>query len=114
MKNPTSMANIEAVLGQIRNYQTQAQDAASKTTLGMNAIGRDSVSFGDAVKGAIQEVNAKAMESKALRNAYEHGENVPLTDVVIGMQKSSLAFEATLQIRNKVLKAYEDILHMPV
>jgi flagellar hook-basal body complex protein FliE len=33
---------------------------------------------------------------------------------VIGMQKSSLAFEATLQIRNKVLKAYEDILHMPV
>ena len=54
------------------------------------------------------------MESKALRTAYEHGEDVPLTDVVIGMQKSSLAFEATLQIRNKVLKAYEDILHMPV
>jgi flagellar hook-basal body complex protein FliE len=33
---------------------------------------------------------------------------------VLGMQKSSLAFEATLQVRNKVLKAYEDILNMPV
>jgi flagellar hook-basal body complex protein FliE len=33
---------------------------------------------------------------------------------VIGMQKASLAFEATLQIRNKVLKAYEEIMNMPV
>ena len=114
MNNPTSMSNIEAVLGQIRNYQAQAQDCTPKTALGMNALPRDSVGFGDAIKGAIQEVNSKAMESKALRTAYEHGEDVPLTDVVIGMQKSSLAFEATLQIRNKVLKAYEDILHMPV
>ena len=37
-----------------------------------------------------------------------------LTDVVLGMQKSSLSFEATLQVRNKVLKAYEDIMNMPV
>jgi len=45
---------------------------------------------------------------------YERGEDVPLTDVVLAMQKSSLAFEATLQVRNKVMKAYEDILNMPV
>jgi flagellar hook-basal body complex protein FliE len=32
----------------------------------------------------------------------------------MSMQKSSLAFEATLQIRNKVLKAYEDVMNMPV
>jgi flagellar hook-basal body complex protein FliE len=49
-----------------------------------------------------------------MRTAYEQGENVPLTDVVINMQKSSLAFEATLQVRNKVLKAYEEIMNMPV
>jgi flagellar hook-basal body complex protein FliE len=30
------------------------------------------------------------------------------------MQKSSLSFEATLQVRNKVLKAYDDIINMPV
>ena len=46
--------------------------------------------------------------------AYERGEEIPLTDVVLAMQKSSLAFEATLQVRNKVLKAYEDIFNMPV
>jgi flagellar hook-basal body complex protein FliE len=46
--------------------------------------------------------------------AYESGDDVPLTDVVLSMQKSSIAFEATLQIRNKVIKAYEDIKNMPV
>jgi flagellar hook-basal body complex protein FliE len=54
------------------------------------------------------------MRSSAQRTAYEKGEDIPLTDVVLGMQKASLAFEATLQIRNKVLKAYEDVLNMPV
>jgi flagellar hook-basal body complex protein FliE len=49
-----------------------------------------------------------------LEDAYDRGEDVPLTDVVLAMQKSSLAFEATLQVRNKVLKAYEDVLNMPV
>jgi flagellar hook-basal body complex protein FliE len=49
-----------------------------------------------------------------MRTAYEKGENIPLTDVVLGMQKASLAFEATLQIRNKVMKAYEEIMNMPV
>ena len=66
------------------------------------------------VKGALGQVNSAQLESSRLQAAYERGEGLPLTDVVLGMQKSSLAFEATLQIRNKVLKAYEDILNMPV
>jgi flagellar hook-basal body complex protein FliE len=49
-----------------------------------------------------------------MRDAYERGEDVPLTDVVLSMQKSSLAFEATLQVRNKLLKAYNDVSSMPV
>ena len=49
-----------------------------------------------------------------MKAAYERGEDVPLTDVVMSIQKSSLSFEATLQVRNKVLKAYEEIMNMPV
>jgi flagellar hook-basal body complex protein FliE len=49
-----------------------------------------------------------------MSDAYDRGEDLPLTDVVLGMQKASIAFEATLQIRNKVIKAYEDIKNMPV
>ena len=72
------------------------------------------LSFSDAAKYALNEVNASQHESNALKEAYDRGEEVPLTNVVLAMQKSSLAFEATMQVRNKVLKAYEDILNMPV
>jgi flagellar hook-basal body complex protein FliE len=71
-------------------------------------------SFGEVVRNSIESVNDLQMRSSAQRTAYEKGEDIPLTDVVLGMQKASLAFEATLQIRNKVLKAYEDVLNMPV
>ena len=72
------------------------------------------LSFSDAAKYALNEVNTSQHESAALKEAFDRGEDVPLTNVVLAMQKSSLAFEATLQVRNKVLKAYEDILNMPV
>jgi flagellar hook-basal body complex protein FliE len=49
-----------------------------------------------------------------LSEAYLAGDDIPLTDVVLEMQKSSLAFEATLQVRNKVLEAYQQIMNMPV
>ncbi len=70
--------------------------------------------FGQVVRGSLQKVNTLAKIAEAKRNAYEKGEEVPLTDVVLAIQKSSLAFEATLQIRNKVLRAYEEVLNMPV
>ena len=58
-------------------------------------------------------MNESQMASADMRDAYERGEDIPLTDVVLAMQ-SSLAFEATLQVRNKLLKAYEDVMNMPV
>ena len=113
MVSPTNMSNIESVLSQIRQYQSQAAEGINTAT--SNTEQTQGVSaFADAIKGALQEVNATQQASKALRTAYERGEDVPLTDVVMSLQKSSLAFEATLQIRNKVLKAYEEIMNMPV
>lgn len=111
--NPTSMNNIESVLTQIRAYQAEAADGANQADIGL--VENDKfTSFTDSIKGALSEVNETQSTSKAIRNAYERGEDVPLTDVVMSLQKSSLAFEATLQIRNKVLKAYEEIMNMPV
>jgi flagellar hook-basal body complex protein FliE len=66
------------------------------------------------VRQAVKETNSLQMDSQATNNAFERGEQVPLTDVVLKMQKASLSFEATLQVRNKVLKAYEEIMNMPV
>ena len=111
--NPTSINNIESVLGQIRAYQAEAAGGVKKADIGL-VENDQAISFTDSIKGALSEVNETQSASKSIRNAYERGEDVPLTDVVMSLQKSSLAFEATLQIRNKVLKAYEEIMNMPV
>ena len=115
MVSPVNTGNVESLLSQIRQYQNQAAQGVNlSTSERVDTQPAAGSGFADAVKGALNEVNATQMTAKASRTAYESGQDIPLTDVVMNMQKSSLAFEATLQIRNKVLKAYEDIMNMPV
>ena len=113
MIDRTSAANIQSMLETIRAYQAQATGADVRTEE-MQAPKTQLPSFSDSVKNILEKVNDVQTQSTKLQEAYQRGEDVPLTDVVLGMQKSSLAFEATLQVRNKVLKAYEEILNMPV
>ena len=109
----TSQANITSMLQTLRAYQSEAGGG-----MGLPAVDKEiavpKTDFGDLIRQTIDNVNEKQKTAKDLETAYMRGEPVPLTDVVLAMQKSSLSFEATLQVRNKVLKAYEDILNMPV
>ena len=40
--------------------------------------------------------------------------NVSLVDTMVAAQKAGLAFDATLQVRNKLVEAYKDIMNMPI
>ena len=113
----TSQANIQAMLQTLRSHQAQASAGVDPSAVqgAMPGAGEaPRTDFGALVRNAIGEVNALQGQSRELQVAYDSGQPVPLTEVVLGMQKSSLAFEATLQIRNKMLKAYEEIINMPV
>ncbi len=113
----THAANVESMLSQIRKFQSQIStqaDTASAIASGPLTRQVEKAGFSDAVKNAISAVNESQANARASAEAYERGAEIPLAEVVLGMQKASLAFEATLQVRNKVLKAYEDILNMPV
>ena len=117
-----SQGNIQSMLQTLRSYQNQAaggMDEEGNKVGNLNGLnGSKSTEgpsgFGDLVRQTVDKVNENQMNASKISSAYERGEGVPLTDVVLSMQKSSLSFEATLQVRNKVLKAYEDILNMPV
>jgi flagellar hook-basal body complex protein FliE len=112
IERATSPANIQAMLQTLRSVQAQAAGQGAPEIQGLQSADRPA--FSSLVKGAVAQVNELQNHASELRTAYDRGDNIPLTDVVLGMQKSSLAFEATLQVRNKVLKAYEDVLNMPV
>jgi len=118
-----SQSNIQSMLQTLRSYQSQAAGGmdsdGNKVGGGLNGLNGSQApqgpsGFGDLVRQTVDKVNANQMQASKISSAYERGEGVPLTDVVLSMQKSSLSFEATLQVRNKVVKAYEEILNMPV
>ncbi len=70
--------------------------------------------FGDALKSALDSVSATQNKASALSEAYERGEVTDVAKVMLARQESGVAFEATLQVRNKLLSAYQDIMRMGV
>ena len=70
--------------------------------------------FGNQIKGALDSVANAQENSKVLAQNYELGKEHDLTKVMVSQNISSLAFQMTLNVRNKMLNAYKDIMNMPV
>ncbi|MBS0481449.1 MAG: flagellar hook-basal body complex protein FliE [Proteobacteria bacterium] len=70
--------------------------------------------FTDALSHAISSVNASQGRAEALSSAYEKGEVTDIAQVMLARQEAGIGFEATLQVRNRLLSAYQDIMRMGV
>jgi flagellar hook-basal body complex protein FliE len=120
MMDGISGNSVNTMMETIRAYQNKAAGGVDQIHIkppqvqDIQAPQTELPNFTESVKNLLDKVNEVQVKSSNLQEAYQRGEDVPLTDVVLGMQKSSLAFEATLQVRNKVLRAYEEIMNMPV
>ena len=68
--------------------------------------------FGATLQGALEQVNATQTRASELAAAYERGEVTDIAQVMVARQEAGIAFEATLQVRNKLLSAYQDIMRM--
>ena len=78
----------------------------------VNSSGSD---FGQLLQDAVGKVNELQMDTGAKRKAFELGDDsVTLADTMIAASKSGLAFDATMQVRNKFVEAYKEIMSMPV
>ena len=109
IEKATSAASIASMLRTLEAHSVQAKGLSEDS-----ASGVQKTDFADVIRKAVSQTNAAQVDSQNTTAAFESGEAVPLTEVVMKMQKASLSFEATLQVRNKVLKAYEDVMNMPV
>ncbi|KIL47713.1 flagellar hook-basal body protein FliE [Jeotgalibacillus campisalis] len=70
--------------------------------------------FADMLKDSINEVNEAQLSSDDMTNKLVKGENVELHDVMIASQKASISLSLTMQVRNKAVEAYQEIMRMPV
>ncbi len=68
--------------------------------------------FGDTLGNALQQVSVVQQRSSDMQAAYERGEVTDIAQVMLARQEAGVAFEATLQVRNKLLTAYQDIMRM--
>ena len=119
-------ASAQDLLAQIRDYQNKIESVKNGTEISpaidsVRNLETDSSSgptfssqLSKAFTSAISEVNELSTVSTNSQNEFQMGGDIPLTEVVMNMQKASIAFEATLQVRNKVLTAYQEIMNMPI
>lgn len=70
--------------------------------------------FAELLRDAVDNVNEQQVTAKEMSDAYMSGEEIPLTDVMMASQKASLSFEATKEVRNRLLEAYQEISNMQV
>ena len=70
--------------------------------------------FTDALRGALDSVSASQRKADGLSEAYERGEVTDIAKVMLARQEAGIGFEATLQVRNRLLSAYQDIMRMGV
>jgi flagellar hook-basal body complex protein FliE len=122
-------SRIEAMMAQLKAAaQKPAGPASPADALGMGGIGgigkapgtdaaesSSKVSFSDALKGALQNVSNAQNQADDMGKKFAAGDDsVSLSDTMVAMQKASISFQATVQVRNKLVSAYHDIMNMQV
>jgi len=71
--------------------------------------------FSDAFKSALDNVNAAQNKATALQNQVQMGNpNVSLEETMLAMQKAQIGFSAALNVRNRMMQAYTDVMNMQV
>ncbi len=112
-----SEMQIQNVLQQMRQLSESGGVEAPGTGTGAGsgtgqAGGAD---FQNVLRDSLRNVNEVQQNATDLQTRFELGdENVSLPQVMVAMNKSSLAFEATNQVRNRLLDAYQEIMRMQV
>jgi flagellar hook-basal body complex protein FliE len=102
------------------SFEKMSSNMALGNNLGMGdsatpVVNKSSANFGDMLKDAVNNVNDIQKDAGAKRTAFEMGDrSVTLADTMVAAAKSGVAFDATVQIRNKFVEAYKEIMSMPV
>lgn len=112
----SSADRVMAIRAQILERNEALQRAAQVGNASAPATAKTGggASFGATLEAALKSVNDSQNAASKASEAYERGETVDVAQVMMARQKASVAFEATLQARNKLLSAYKDIMSMPV
>ncbi|HEY9099149.1 MAG TPA: flagellar hook-basal body complex protein FliE [Thiobacillus sp.] len=104
---------IEAMVAQLKAAAARA-NPASENPLQAKQVAATG-DFSTVLKSSLDQVNSAQLQSQQLAQRFEMGDStVSLSDAMISLQKSSIALQQTVQVRNKLVSAYQEIMSMPV
>lgn len=111
--------DIDGVLAQIRAMRSQSALDTSQLAGALDAprtqtTTNASPGFTDHLKVALDSVNRLQKDAGAKAEAFAAGRSNDLVGTMLAMQKSDVAFQATMQVRNRLVSAYQDIMNMPI
>jgi flagellar hook-basal body complex protein FliE len=114
-----TISNVGGVRADISDMLSKIREVSNKTpALSTVTQAQPTSNFGDVMslaKTALTHVTQLQTQSEAVKNAYIAGDSsVSMSQVVVASQKSKLAFEGLVTVRNKILEAYKEIMNMPV
>lgn len=72
------------------------------------------MSFGETLKSKLEEVNEKQLEAEKTTEQFIKGENVDIHEVMVKTEEAKLSLQLAVQVRNKLLEAYQEINRMQV
>ena len=107
----SNISGIDQVLAEMRRLTAAAQSSPVEAR-NVQSPGED---FSNLLKQSIDQVNDTQKAAAKLSGAFSAGDpNIDVTEVMIALQKSGVAFQAMTEVRNKLVQAYQDIMSMPV
>jgi flagellar hook-basal body complex protein FliE len=116
-----SSMQIDGVLAQIRSLQQQSKIGAlnlrpSQDLAGPGAAkGTAPTDFASVLKAGLDKVNDVQSSATRLATAFEKGTpGVELSQVMLESQKASVSFRAAVEVRNRLVTAYQEIMNMPI
>ncbi len=106
-------AQLRAAVARVQGPQEAA--GATAATAAAGAAQTEKPDFAKAFKAQLDQVNALQQTSDQLGKRFALGDDsVHLSDLMVASQKAGIAVQATVQVRNKLVSAYHDIMNMQV
>ncbi|MEW9900020.1 flagellar hook-basal body complex protein FliE [Chitinivorax sp. PXF-14] len=103
---------IDQMLGDLRVMTAKASGA---TVPAVEVGAAQQPDFAALLRSSLDQVNQAQMQSRELQQQFELGNpDTNLQDVMVSLQKASLSFETMVQVRNKLVSAYQEIMNIQV
>lgn len=90
------------------------QAPAGQLAGSLQGAGAAAQSFSDMFSGAIAQLDALQKTSDANVEKLASGQSIDLHEVMIGLEQASLGFQLAVQVRNRLIEAYQEVSRMQV